>query len=309
MKKKLGIALGCVAVAGTLIWGFGLQGFSRDSPIENPQPENNVSLSGTVSIGVAKIRIDNYRIGEPVSFSIPVENGKGETVTLQIACRQPDIPSSGYVKGTATSLGWFNIQEPEITLASGGTREIRVDFRIPANIAEDDFIVYHLSDKGKRYLEDARASTVYSEDALARAFKEELAGFPDMYAKFDEIYATYDRGNTTIFGALMKQFPQYYDGKYDGNNDLVDAWERAVTKVKNELLSAPYASTLLAIERAGSLSAREATGLDLSRIPQEYVTQSDLRTDPWEVWVVVEPTSGDVRVALGCRVLIQMRAG
>ena len=110
MKKKLGIALACIVVVGLLIWGFGFQGFSRnspvgDSPIENPQPENNATLSGTVSIGVAKIKIDGYRIGEPVSFSIPVENGKRETVTLQVACRQPDIPSSGYIKGTATSLG------------------------------------------------------------------------------------------------------------------------------------------------------------------------------------------------------------
>ena len=303
MKNKLGIVLGCIAIAGVLTWGFGFQGFSHT---ENTQPAPNATLSSSVSIGITKVRIDNYRIGESVSFSIPVQNGEDRSVTLQVVCRQPDNPSSGYIKGTATSLGWFSIQEPEITVPSGGMREIRVDFRIPANTAEDDFIVYDLSDKGKRYLEDARDKTVYSEDALAFAFKEELKGFPDMYDSFDQIYATYDRENMTIFGALMKQFPQYYDGKYDGNDDLVDAWERAVTKVKNELLSVPYADVLLAIERVGSLSRREAAGLD---IPQEYVIQSDLRTDPWEVWVVVEPTSGAIRVALGCRILIQMRTG
>ena len=303
MKKKLGISLACMAVAGALVWGFGFHGFLHT---ENAQPEANASPSGTVSIGAAKIKIDSYRVGESVSFSIPVQNGKDKTVTLQVVCRQPDNVSSGYIKGTATSLSWFHIQDAEVIIGPGEIREVRVAFRVPPAATDDDFIVYRLSDAGKQYLEDARVSTVYSEDALALTFKEELADFPDMYAKFDEIYATYDRQNTTIFGALMKQFPQYYDGKYDGNNDLVDAWERAVTKVKDRFLSIPHSDVLLAIETAGSLSKREAAGLD---IPQQYIIQADLRTDPWEVWMVVEPTDGAVRVALACRILVQMRTG
>jgi hypothetical protein len=302
VKKRVGLFLACSAIVAVLVWGFALGGLSTESATDakNSTPANNtVGLSGSLAIKVGKIRIDGGRPGQTSSFTLPIENGANQTVYCTVVCRQPDFPLPGYVKGTRTSINWFDIEPKELTLQPGTLWNIQVKFQIPAEATEGDFVVYSLTEEGQHYLEGARASTVGSEEALAMAFKEELKGCPDIYSRFDAIYA--DRGDSYVFKAMMDAYPQYYP------NPLVDAWERAVADVKDGLSAVPYANALAAVETFGSLSQNEALDYpEIFEVPDKYIAKTDLRSQPWEMWVTVTSGESPIQVELACRVLIHM---
>jgi hypothetical protein len=287
-------------VVGVLAWGLGFGGFARTPNDTTPSSNSNtVGLSGSLAIKVGKIEIDNYTANAVASFTLPIENGTNRTAECTVICRQPDQPLSGYIKGTKTSKEWFGIEAEHLTLEPGATKDVQISFQIPADVTEDDFIVYSLTDEGKQYLENARASTIDSEDALAAAFKEQLKGYQDVYSEFDSIYA--NRGDKYVFKAIMDAFPKYYP------EPLVSAWANATASVQANLSSVPYAEGLAILERLGSVSKREATDYpELSGIPDTYMARADLRTQPWEMWVTVTSGGPPIQVELACRVLIHM---
>lgn len=303
--KLVGTILGCIAIAGVLVWGLVFDGFTRtpsnpsNNSINNNTNTNPLELTGSSSIGVGSVKISNYIIGTTATFDLPIKNGKNVPVSYVISCRQPDATLSGYIKAPAGVKEWFQIPNTHITLQSGTEGVARITMLIPANTPESIFIVYYLTDAGKQYLNNARENTLASEDALAAAFKEELIIYSDIYEQFDELYA--NRGDKYIFKAIYDAFPQYY-------SILIKAWERAIMNVKADLSAIPYVDGLATLERLGSISEADVINYpELSELPEQYVSSADLRKQPWEFWItVMEEGNGLVQIELACRWLVHM---
>lgn len=301
MKGKIIASLGCIAIASVLVWGLAFGGFTKPAPSGNSTNNSTspIELTGSSSIGVGKIKVGNYTIGKPVIFDLPIRNGKDVPVSYVISCRQPDIALSGYIKAPAGVKKWFEVSDEHITLQPMTEGVVRITMLIPTNTPESSFIVYYLTDVGRQYLNDARESTLASEDALAAAFKEELIDYSDIYEQFDEIYAS--RGDKYVFKVIYDAFPQYY-------SNLVEAWERAIAKVESDLSAIPYADELAALEELGTVSEAELSNYpELSGLPEQYVGKADLRKQPWEFWItVMEKGNGLIQIELACRWLVHM---
>lgn len=321
MRKTLGISFGALVVVGVLVWGLAFGGFPAGTSIQpiipggnnthnstngsnGSEPENptQVEITGKSTLKTGSVEIgslaDPYQVGESIVSYVRFQNGKATSIDYSVICRQPDNAKEGYVKAPHDALEWFQV-DPDITLASGTEVSIPVTLYIPLGVPDDRLTIYYLKPEGRVYLDDAINRTVASEDALAAAFKEELSSFPEVQAGFDELYA--NRGDKYVFKAIWDGFPYLY-------GELVDAWERAIDNVVGDLSSIPYATTLYTLDLLGSVSeAMRGSYPELSTLPSQYVATSDLRTQPWEVWISISESYGGMVVTdVNCRYLVTM---